>query len=497
MEKNISRRRFLGNSAAAAASFTILPSYVVSGMGHTAPSDKLNIAGIGIGGMGKRDIDGMSSQNIVALCDVDWKYAGKTFEAYPNAKKFKDYRQMFDTMSKDIDAVVVATPDHTHAVASYAAMTLGKHVYCEKPLTHSVYESRILTLAAAKYGVATQMGNQGSSGNGIRQICEWIWAGEIGEIKEVHCWTNRPIWPQGLQRPTEVMQVPDTLDWNLFLGPAKDRPYHSAYTPWNWRAWFDFGTGALGDMACHIVDPIFRALHLQYPTQVEGTSSQVNTESAPLAELVTYTFPARTNLPSNVKINMPEVKVTWYDGGLKPPRPAELPAGVEMGKDNNGGVLFVGTKGKLMCGCYAKNPFILGRENNPPAITETLTRIPNEDHRMDFVRACKEEKKNRVEASSNFAYAGPFNEMVVMGTLAVRLQSLNRTLLWDGPNMQFTNINDSDEIKVVSSDKFSVIDGHPKFDTQYETINAKQAASEYIKHTYREGYNFPKNVNEV
>jgi predicted dehydrogenase len=486
----------MGNTAVATAGFTILPSFVVSGLGHTNPSDKLNIAGIGIGGIGRRKLDAVKSQNIVALADVDWKYAGKTFNDYSDAKKYTDYRKMLDEMHKDIDAVIVATPDHTHAVAAYAAMALGKHVYVEKPLTHSVYESRILTLAAQKYGVATQMGNQGSSGEGIRQICEWIWAGEIGEIKEVHAWTNRPIWPQGLQRPDGVDQIPDTLDWDLFIGPAPYRPFNHVYHPWNWRAWWDYGTGALGDMACHILDPVFKALKLQYPTAIEGTSSQVNTESAPIAEIVHYTFPERKVVPKEVKIKLPEVKVSWYDGGLMPPRPAELPEGVQMGRDNNGGVLFVGTKGKIMCGCYAKDPFILGRENNPPKVAATLPRV-KESHEMDWVRACKEDKKSRVETSSNFAHSGPFNEMVVIGTTAVRLQDLRRKLLWDGVNMKFTNIKDDDQIKVVTTDKFAVIDGHPKFDTQHVTVNAKEAAESYIKHKYREGWSFPNSVNEI
>ncbi len=497
MENKLSRRRFIGNTAVAAAGFTILPSSVISGMGHVAPSDKLNIAGIGIGGIGRRDLKMMNTQNIVALADVDWKYADNTFQDYPSAKKYKDYRKMMDEMSKDIDAIVVATPDHTHAAAAYMGLAMGKHVFCEKPLTHSVYESRILTLATAKYGGATQMGNQGSSSDDIRKICEWIWAGEIGEIKEVHAWTNRPIWPQGLQRPTEEMAVPDTLDWDLFIGPAQYRPYHSAYTPWNWRAWFDFGTGALGDMACHILDPVFRSLKLQYPTSVEGTSSLVNTESAPMAEVVHFTFPARTILPGEVTIPMPEVKVSWYDGGLMPPRPAELAEGEQMGKDGNGGVLFIGTKGKIMCGCYAKDPFIMGREGNPPQVKQILPRITAPDHWMDWVRACKEDKKTRVEASSNFAYSGPFNEMVVMGTLAVRVQDLKRKLLWDGVNMKFTNISDTDKIKTVTTDKFAVIDGHPKFDTQYQTVDAKATVEGYIKHTYRDGYKFPNSVSEV
>ena len=485
----ISRRKFLGNTVKTAAVFTILPSKVISGLGYTAPSDKLNIAGIGIGGMGHTNLINMKSENIVALCDVDWKYAANCFSDFPDAKKYWDWRKMFDEMKDSIDAVVIATPDHDHAIIASHAITMGKHVFLQKPLTHSVYESRLLTNLARKYKVATQMGNQGNSGEGIRQICEWIWDGAIGEIKEVHAWTNRPIWPQGLERPTEVMPVPDTLNWNLFLGPAPERPYNSAYTPWNWRGWWDFGTGALGDMACHILDPVFKSLKLQYPDAVQASSTQINTESAPVAEMVQYAFPARDDLP---KVAMPEVKVTWWDGGLLPPRPEELPEGEIMGRDSNGGCLFVGDKGKLMCGCYARDPFLLplSYDTSYKRPEPVLRRIET-SHEMDWVRACKESPENRVLPSSNFDYSGPLNEMVVMGVVAVRLQDLKRELKWDGENMRFLNIADTDEIRVVTSDKFQVINGHPHFDTKHTAINAKQAAEEYIRHTYREGWTLP------
>jgi hypothetical protein len=324
----ISRRHFLSTTAMAATAVTILPANVIAGLGHKAHSDKLNIAGIGVGGMGFTNLTNMDTENIVALCDVDAKYAGRNaFRKWPLAAKYEDYRLMFDKQ-KDIDAVMIATPDHSHALPALLAMKAGYHVYLQKPLTHSVYESRILTETAQRYGVATQMGNQGNSGEGIRQICEWIWAGIIGEITSVDAWTNRPIWPQGLERPDEKMRVPKTLNWDLFIGPAKYRPYHEIYTPWNWRGWWDFGTGALGDMACHVLDPVFKALMLQYPTAVEGSSTEINTESFPNAEKVVYWFPQRDNLP---KVAMPEVKVTWYDGGLMPERPKELKDGEAMG----------------------------------------------------------------------------------------------------------------------------------------------------------------------
>ncbi|MCK5765642.1 MAG: Gfo/Idh/MocA family oxidoreductase, partial [Bacteroidales bacterium] len=326
MKKNkksgISRRKFIGNVSLAAAGVTILPSHVIGGLGYLAPSDKLNIAGIGVGGVGGTNINNCNSQNIVALCDVDWDYSSGLFEKYPDAQKYKDYRKMFDEMGNDIDAVVIATPDHTHAVIASQAMKMGKHVYLQKPLTHSVYESRVMNKLATEYRVATQMGNQGNSGEGIRQICEWLWDGAIGEVSEAYAWTNRPIWPQGLERPLETPSLPPTLDWDLFIGPAPWRPYNPVYHPWNWRAWWDYGTGALGDMGCHIFDPVYKALRLGNPDFLYGSSTQVNTESAPIGSAVHYEFPDRGK---HQKMKLVPVKVSWYDGGLLPPRPAELP----------------------------------------------------------------------------------------------------------------------------------------------------------------------------
>jgi len=277
-----SRRDFIKKSTLATAGLYILPSHVISGLGHKTPSDKLNIVGIGVGGKGHPNLTGMKSENIIALCDIDWKYAARCFNDFPEAKRYKDWRKMFDELGNDIDGVMISTADHTHATIAASALAMDKHIYCQKPLTHSIYESRLLTrLAAAHPKAATQMGHQGSSGDGARQVCEWIWNGEIGEIKEVHAWTDRPIWPQGLERPTEKAKVPSHLDWDLFLGPAPFRPYHPIYTPWNWRGWWNFGTGAFGDMACHVLDPIYRALQLGYPTKAQGRSSMINTECAP------------------------------------------------------------------------------------------------------------------------------------------------------------------------------------------------------------------------
>ena len=480
----LSRRDFVNKTLAASAAFTIVPSFAVSGLGHKAPSDKLNIAGIGIGGMGFSNLKQMETENIVGLCDVDWKYSDRVFKHYPKAKKYKDFRKMYDEMGKSIDAVIVATADHTHAIVAAQAMVMGKHTYVQKPLTHTVYESRLLTNLAEKHQVATQMGNQGASGEGVSLITEWIANNEIGEVTRVEAFTDRPIWPQGLNRP-EDQQAPDTLDWDLFIGPAKERPYNSIYTPWNFRGWWDFGTGALGDMACHILHPVFVGLELGYPTAVQGSSTLLLADSAPTAEKVTFTFPKRK---SNTKTNLPEVKVTWYDGGLQPNKPEGWPEGKNM-NNSGGGVIFHGTKDTLFCGCYGRDPWLLS--GRVPNVTKTRRRI-EVCHEQDWVRASKESAANRVQTSSSFKESGPFNEMVVMGVLAVRLQNLNKELKWDGENMKFTNINDNEEIKIILEDNFSIHDGHPTFNKKWtDPLNANQFAKELIKHNYRDGWKLP------
>ncbi|HOM40265.1 MAG TPA: Gfo/Idh/MocA family oxidoreductase [Bacteroidales bacterium] len=488
----ISRRSFIGTTGAVAAGFTILPSSVISGLGHRPPSDKLNIACVGIGGMGNSNLRNVApTENIVALCDVDWEYSKKVFETYPNAKRYWDWRKMFDEMGKSIDAVIVATADHTHAIIAAHAITLGKHVYVQKPLTHTVYESRLLTKLAAKYKVATQMGNQGASDEGVNLIIEWIQNGEIGEVTKVEAFTDRPIWPQGLNRPAKGEWVPDTLNWDLFIGPAPMRPYHSIYHPWNWRGWWDFGTGALGDMACHILHPVFKALKLKYPTKVQASSTLLLSDCAPNAEMVRLIYPERP-APKGSKIKYPQVEVTWYDGGLQPMKPAGWPAGKNM-NDGGGGVIFHGTKDKLICGCYGRNPWLLsGRVPNAPKTERRIEKATSGGHEMDWVRACKESPESRVPTKSDFAEAGPFNEMVVMGVLAVRLQGLNKELEWDGEKMEFTNISDNDTLRICLEDNFTVTDGHPTFNRKYtEPMSAKQFAAEMIKHTYRKGWSLP------
>ncbi|WP_167604878.1 Gfo/Idh/MocA family oxidoreductase [Maribellus sediminis] len=488
-KSTVSRRAFIGTSAAVAAGITIVPSHAVAGLGHKAPSDKLNIAGVGVGGMGFANLKNLKSENIIGLCDVDWKYTGGNgvFDAFPNARKYKDWRRMYDEIGKEIDGVVVATADHTHAIVAATAMTMGKHVYVQKPLTHSVYESRLLTKLAKKYNVATQMGNQGSSGEGVNLTCEWLANGEIGDVTKVEAFTDRPIWPQGLNTPEQGQWVPETLDWDLFIGPAKMRPYNEIYHPWNWRGWWDYGTGALGDMACHILHPVFVGLELGYPTHAQGNSSLLLNDCAPVSQSVKLTFPER-KAKKKMKMKLPEVDVHWYDGGIKPMLPEGWPDGRDP-NDAGGGVLFHGTKDTLVCGCYGKDPWLLsGRTPNAPKFRRRV----ETSHEMDWVRACKENPENRIPTASDFSEAGPFNEMVVMGVLAVRLQSLNKVLDWDGENMQFTNLTDDETIKTVVRDGFKIHDGHPTFaKTWTDPISAKEFAAELIKHTYRKPWSLP------
>ena len=341
---DLTRRDFLKRGSAALAGMivapTIVPSTVLGAkVGKKAPSDKLNILGVGIGGRGASDIAEMAkTENIVGLCDCDWKYAKHVLDRYPDAKKYNDYRKMYDEMLKSADAVMVATADHTHAIIAADAMAAGKHVYVEKPMTLYAYESRLLTRMAAKYKVATQQGNQGASSAGSRQAINWLWNGEIGEVTKIEAFTNRPIWPQGMATPTEAQPVPSTMNWEAFIGPAPMRPYNEVYTPWNFRGWWPFGSGALGDMANHILAVAFTGLKLGSPTAILGSSTMLMPDSCPSAQKVTYRFPARDNLP---KLGLPACELTWYDGGLRPNIPFEMPEGKHF--DGNGVCIFYGT----------------------------------------------------------------------------------------------------------------------------------------------------------
>jgi predicted dehydrogenase len=428
-----SRRKFLSATAVTAFGFTIVPRHVLGGAGQTPPSDRVNVAGIGVGGMGGGDIATVSKlgTNIVALCDVDDARGAGSFNAFPKARRYKDFRVMLDKEAKNIDAVTVGTPDHTHAIAAMAAIRAGKHVYVQKPLAHTLHECRALATAAKDAKVMTSMGNQGHASEGSRLTNEWIQAGVIGEVREVHVWSDRAgrHWKQGIGRPTDTPPVPATLDWNLWLGPIRERPYHSAYAPFAWRGWWDFGTGALGDMGCHIIDHPVWALNLGAPTTVESRTTldgsvlgdAPNFETYPIASMIFYDFPARDALP---------VKMTWYDGGLMPPAPAEMPAGQRL-PDN--GVLYIGSKGKMYHGSHGGMPQLLPESllDAAKAVPKTMPRSPG--HYEEWVEACRGGKP----PAAAFEYSGPMTEIVLLGVLSLRAPGTR--LEWDSANQKVKN----------------------------------------------------------
>jgi len=495
-KKEFSRRRFLAGVATGGAALAIVPRHVL-GRGLTPPSDTLNVAGIGVGGMGRNNLINLASQNIVALCDVDWGYAGKALDRLdadiqalqtridqpapqpsagqqlpefdrvkakarldgmiklqtdhlPNAKRYQDYREMLERQ-KDIDAVVVATPDHMHASIALAAMDLGKHVYVQKPLTWSVEEARKLARRAKETKLATQMGNQGHSSNDGRTAVEYVLAGAIGDVREVHVWTNRPLgyWPQGVPRPEQLnvppetlkwngsgvnarlaaalagdFPVPETLAWELFLGVAPDVAYHPIYHPFNWRGWVDWGVGAIGDMGAHLIDHSMWALNLGLPSSIETVSTPFNGASYPHATLTFYEFPARGQKPP--------VKLTWYDGGLVPKKPEEL-GEEELKKE--GGALLIGSKGKLLHDTYGLKPRLLPKSlhdsfGKPP---QRLPRVDKEAHEMNWVDAAK----GKVQASCPFEYAARLTEVMLLGIVALRA---GKKIHYDGANMRITNV---------------------------------------------------------
>ncbi len=450
-----SRREFIKNAGVAAAGVMIVPRHVL-GRGYVAPSDKLNIAGIGVGGKGEGDLAEMAKSpnvNIVALVDVDDRQSVKSRKRFPKAKYYKDFREMLDKERKNIDACTISTPDHFHAVATLAAMQLGKHVYTQKPLTHDIYEARILAEAAKKYKVVTQMGNQGASGDGVRQMMEWYKAGLIGDATEIHCWTNRPVWPQGFGKPTGKEEIPKELDWNLWLGPTQFEEYHKAYVPFSWRGFWSFGTGSLGDMACHIIDPAWKTVGLTYPVSVECSvanfyekmwEAAYHPDSCPPASSLKLDFPAENGKPP--------VKLFWTDGGILPERPEELGADEPMGNED-GGVIIVGTKGKMMCSVYGEDPTLLPTSRTKEVnVPKTLARVP-EGHYLQWVNACIA-GYGKKELSSPFEYAGPLTESILMGNLALRAYNIKNSkgdfigrkkLLWDAKNMKITNFDEANE----------------------------------------------------
>lgn len=473
--KGVSRKKFIRNTAAALAGIYIVPRHVLGGVGYTAPSDKLIIAGIGVGGKGADDINHFyksGKAEIAYLCDVDDKEAAGTRKKFPKAKFYKDYREMLDKEGKNFDACSVSTPDHQHAVAALAAMQLGKHVYVQKPLTHDIYEARVLTEAADKYKVVTQMGNQGASGDGVRQLKEWYEAGLIGDVHTVYCFTDRPVWPQGIERPKTASPIPSTLDYNLWLGTAPEKPYFDGLIPFNWRGWWDYGTGALGDMACHIMEPPYSVLGLGYPLSAECSVANVYVvnwhaayfpQSGPIASHIILTFKDKKGNP---------VKLHWMDGGIQPARPEGLGPNELMG-DGGNGAIFIGTKGNMMCGTYGMYPQLLPTSRSKEVnIPKTIPRVPKgaEGHYAAWVEAAiagyGSEKANNL--SSKFNIAGPLTEAVLMGNLAIRSYNIQKKkgdrieypgryikLLWDGDNMRITNF---------------------------------EAANQFVKRNYREGW---------
>jgi predicted dehydrogenase len=428
--RRITRRAFVGTTAASVFAFSYLPSRVFGA------NERLNVAGIGVGGKGAGDVRDIAAAecNIVALCDVDEQRAAGTFKRFPAAKRYADFRVMLERQ-KDIDAVSVSTADHVHAPAAVLAMTLGKHVYCQKPLTHSVYEARVMAETALKYKVATQMGNQAHAGEPIRRAVELVRAGLIGPVHEVHCWTNRPIWPQGMASRLPAQQVPSTLNWDLWLGPAPKREYNAGYAPFNWRGWWDFGTGALGDMACHIMDMPYWALELGAPLSVEAQSEGNTAESPPWWATITYEFASRGK--------QPPVKFVWYDGHRGPDHKAAPqnfpPDNVLEGQDpRKWDVALVGEKGRMYFNRSHTNwvvtpQSVLARFTQPE---QTLPRVANED--AEWVAACK----GGPPALSNFGYAGPFTEMVLLGNVAIRT---GKKILWDADNLKCPNTPEADQ----------------------------------------------------
>ena len=439
----VTRRRFIYTSALAASSLA-LAGCLSPGARYRSPNEKLDVGIIGCDGKGEVDSAGMASENIVALCDVDTNALAKAAKKWPKARQYRDYRVMLD-QEKTIDAVTVTIPDHQHAPAAMRAIQRGKHVYCQKPLTHQISEARALTLAARKYKVATQMGNQGHCNDSIRKLCEMIWSGVIGPIREVHCWTDRPYWYQGLTRPRQTDPVPDTLDWDLWVGPAAMRPYVNlwpasiyagtqqskyahmhphVYHDYGWRGWWDFGCGSLGDMGCHIMDAPNWALSLGAPVSVElVAASRLTLEMAPYWSIVRYEFPDRGNLPA--------CTLTWYEGGKQP----ELPPEMAGKKWDDNGTLFIGDKGKIVCGALSETPHLLPEslmaDYQFPA--PTIPRVPGNDAYQDFIRACK----GGPPASSNFDVSGPLTETVLLGNLAMRLPG--RKLQWDAATLTVTD----------------------------------------------------------
>lgn len=473
--KHHSRRNFIRQSSLAAAGFFIVPRHVL-GRGYVAPSDKLNIAAIGAGGKGGSDIFNAfnkGANNVVALADVDWNQAKGSVQRFPDAKRYNDFRVMLDEMGSSIDAVTISTPDHFHAYAAMACMQMGKHVYVQKPLTHNIAEARMLTEAARKYKVVTQMGNQGSSNPAQKVAMDWFDKGLIGTVHTVNIWTNRPVWPQGIPVPTDKPALPATMtakDWDTWIGPAQFVDYHPLYHPFKWRGWWNFGTGALGDIGCHTIDSPFRILGLGYPTEVECSVGAVFIkdwqpeyipEGCPPSSHVEIKFPA-------TKKNKSPLKMIWMDGGIRPMHPDLIPANEAISDDGGeNGIILHGTKGLMTIGMYGNNPKVYLKNGEKltmpkPAEGAPATQpLPEYGHQVAWADACKAgfNSPQHKALSSSFDYSGPLTETVLMGNLAIRSYMLRRKrqagggnefygrlkLLWDGINMKITNFDDANQ----------------------------------------------------
>lgn len=483
--KSMSRRKFLGVAATGAAAFTILPSFTVSGLGHVAPSDKLYIAKIGCGGMGGADLDCLvntprKNAVIAYLCDVDMRQAADAKKKFPKAPFYEDFRELYDKEYKKFDAVCISTPDHNHAIQAFGAMRMGKHVYLQKPLSHDIYEARILTEAAKKYKVVTQMGDQGNSCDGMKVMREWFEADLIGDIQKVYCWTNRPVWPQGIPWPDAKSSVPKELNWDLWLGTAPYVDYIENLVPFNWRGWWDYGTGALGDMGCHIIGPPFKLLGLEYPSEVSCSVTNQYTgifkeayhpESPPVACSIRFKFKQQ---------NGKDLDLVWMDGGIMPERFDEIDPDSDMThtmgdldpNDIEGATVFVGTKGKVSCGWGGSDPRLWVNDGSRKPKFEKDVNIPKKYKRIEgganghywsWVDACIAGYGKQEIESPFEGYAGPLTEAVLMGNLLLRCYNIrekinvndvvygemdayrypgrNITYKWDGKNMRITNFD--------------------------------------------------------
>jgi len=459
------RRKFIKQTTAASAAFSIVPSFVM-GKKHVPPSDTLYVAAFGVGARGRNVIDGLNATGkvkFVALCDVDDRRANDTYLAYPDAKRYKDFRKVYDSHLSDIDAIMVATPDHTHACTALPFMRAKKHAYVEKPLTHNIKEARLMTQVAKANGIVTQMGNQGASSDDSRIAREWVESGIIGKIHTIDCWTNRPVWPQGVPIPAKKQRIPKGLDWDLWLGPAAMRDYKEAYLPFKWRGWWDFGTGALGDMGCHIMETPFSVLDLGYPTEAEASCTEVWVGDFIEADY-SYSCPPSSKIHLKFEHDFHgDIQLNWYDGGIKPDLPDELKDGESIG-DEGGGTIMYGDRGTLVFDTYSRNARFLPSELKElfNAPQPKYPRVENgvEGHFTNFVEGCL----NGTPTSSDFAKAGPLTETVLMGNLAVKAYQYKklkpgkkigdwapyeypgrRKLLWDGANMKITNYDKANE----------------------------------------------------